>query len=43
MYCRPKGLLDSINASIADALANDLVTGWAEEADTLSSEAIGLE
>lgn len=39
----PKGLLDSINASIADALANDLVTGWAEEADTLSSEAIGLE
>ena len=39
----PKGLLDSINASIADALANDLVTGWSEEADTLSSEAIGLE
>ena len=41
---KPSGLLHVvINASIADALANDLVTGWAEEADTLSSEAIGLE
>lgn len=39
----PKGLLESINASIADALANDMITTWAEEADTLSSEAIGLE
>lgn len=39
----PDGLLESINKSIKDAIDQGLLTTWAEEADTLSSEAIGLE
>lgn len=37
----PKGLLPSINASIADAVSKGLIDQWSEEADVLSANAIG--
>lgn len=36
----PKGLLESINKSIADALSQGLVDQWVAEADELSSKAL---
>lgn len=39
----PDGILESINKSIADAISKGELATWAEEADALSSEAIGLE
>ncbi len=39
----PNQLLDKINAAIKKAVDNGDVATWMEEADTLSSEAIGLE
>ena len=35
--------LDAINAAIKKAVENGDITTWMEEADALSSEAIGLE
>ena len=39
----PDKLLDSINAAIKKAIENGDIATWMEEADTLSSQAIGLE
>ena len=39
----PDKLLDTINAAIKKAVDAGNITTWMEEADTLSSEAIGLE
>ena len=39
----PDKLLDAINAAIKKAVENGDITTWMEEADALSSEAIGLE
>jgi len=37
----PKGIMESINKSIADAIEQGLIDVWSEEADVLSAEAIG--
>lgn len=39
----PDKLLDAINAAIQKAVDAGEIAGWMEEADTLSSQAIGLE
>jgi ABC-type amino acid transport/signal transduction systems, periplasmic component/domain len=36
----PKGLLPSINKSIADAVSKGMIDQWSEEADALSAEAV---
>jgi len=37
----PKGIMESINKSIADAIEQGLIDVWSEEATTLSADAIG--